>query len=63
MSQPPAIQISDLSGRPSLDVIIRSDLKTPNRIYCQFPAYASLSHDEAIAIASRLADLIEGQLA
>lgn len=62
MSQPPVIQVSDLSGRSSLNVIIRSDLKTPNRIYCQFPAYASLSHDEAIAIANRIADLIESQL-
>ncbi|MGP5722774.1 hypothetical protein ACTXO1_06475 [Corynebacterium casei] len=62
MSQLPVIQVSDLSGRPSLNVIIRSDLKTPNRIYCQFPAYASLSHEEAIALANRIADLIEGQL-
>lgn len=59
MKWKPAIPLSDLSGDQSLKAVIRHDLKAPNRVYCEFPPRASLSHDEAIAIANRLIDVME----
>lgn len=55
------INVGSLTGKKkNLHMIIRDDLKTKGRIYYQGPNYASLSHDEAIKIANRLADLVEG---
>ncbi len=59
MNQPEVIRMTLLNGTSRVNSIVRRDLKTPNRIYCQFPAYASLTHDEAIALANRLADVLE----
>ena len=59
MSNRAIIPTSDLNGNQSQRMIIRRDLKNRNRIYCNFPPYSSLTHDEAIVIANRLADLLE----
>ena len=59
MKKSPRIKVSQLPGSKKFVTIIRRDLKTPNRIYCEFPRYASLTHDEAILLANRLADVIE----
>lgn len=63
MSNPEVIRMSNLDGNQNLRAVIRSDEKNSGRIFCQFPPYSSLTHDEAINLASRLADLIESQLA
>lgn len=55
------IGVGSLTGdRKDLHMIIREDMRTKGRIYYQGPNYASLSHDEAIKIADRLVDLVEG---
>lgn len=62
MSNPEVIRMSNLDGNQNLRAVIRRDEKNSGRIFCQFPPYSSLSHDEALAIATRIADLIESQL-
>lgn len=59
-TQPHVVPVSDLDGKPRGRFIIRRDLKNPGRIYCQAPPQCSLSPAEAVAIANRLADVLEG---
>lgn len=61
MKSPDFVPMSRLDGRPQFDAVIRRDLKTPNRIYCAFPKYASLTPEEAINLANRLVDVLESE--
>ncbi len=59
MHQPEVIHLNNLDGNAKQRAIIRHDFKSRNRIFCQFPPYCSLTHEQAIALANRLADLLE----
>lgn len=61
MKKAPRIKVSQLPGNKRFGTLIRRDLKTPNRIYCEFPRYASLTPDEAITLANRLVDVLESE--
>lgn len=59
MNNPEVIRMSNLDGNQNLRAVIRRDEKTPGRIFCQFPPYSSLTPQQAINLANRLADVIE----
>ncbi|MGO2865596.1 MAG: hypothetical protein ACTICG_09195 [Corynebacterium casei] len=61
MSNPEVIRMSNLDGNQNLRAVIRRDEKIPGRIFCQFPPYSSLTHDEAINLANRLVDVLESE--
>ena len=54
--------LTNLGGKKVLRAIIRKDIKDPRRIFCEFPPYASLTHEEAIMIANRLIDVMESEV-
>lgn len=54
------IPVDGLSGTTDRAMTIRRDQITPGRIYMETPRYLALTPDQAIAIANRLADLLEG---
>lgn len=54
------IRVDGLDGKAGRAVIIRRDLKTPGRIYFEGPKFASMTPDQAIAIANRIADVLDG---
>lgn len=56
----PRVRISNLDGKKRGHVLIRKDLKTKGRIYAEFPPFASMTPEEAIALADLLVDLAEG---
>lgn len=59
MNNPEIIQVSNLDGEQTMKAIIRRDQHLPRRVYCNFPPFISLTPEEAIAVANRLADVLE----
>lgn len=53
------IRVDGLDGKAGRAVIIRRDLKTPGRIYFEGPKFASMTPDQAITIANRIADVLD----
>lgn len=59
MTDPSSIPVSDLDGEQRMKAIIRRDQRLPRRVYCNFPPFTSLTPEEAIAVANRIADVLE----
>lgn len=53
------IRIGNLKGKKSQWIVVRPDRLTKGRIYWEAPRFASLSPEEAMALADRLVDLAE----
>lgn len=54
------VRISNLDGKKRGHVLIRKDLKTKGRIYAELPPFASMTPEEAMALADRLVAVAEG---
>lgn len=53
------LRVSGLDHRKRRKVFIAKDASAPGRIYANFPRYASMTHEEVIALANALVDVIE----
>lgn len=55
----PRFHITGAHGGPVHPIRIRRDRVTPTRIFYRGPVMASLTHEEALALADSLVDLVE----
>lgn len=53
------IRVRGLDGRAVSPILVRPDTTTPGQIFYRGPALASLTTEQALALAHALADLIE----